>query len=162
MKINEFIEGYKKARNKVDFCKNHVITTYLTYERKKALCENIINSSMYKEVNGKKMFYVDSVIKYELYNLTLIREYTDLELSNDGAEMLADFNLLEEVNVMPEMVKAIGIDAVSFDQVLQMMVDDEFANNSLEAKLDAKFEALELMLRTLGDVANQEVEIKDE
>lgn len=156
MKVNEFVEGFNKTRDKVKFCKEHIVNTYLPYERKQVLCENIINSSMYREVNGKKMFYVDSVIKYELYVLTIIREYTDIEMSTDGTEMLSEFNALEEANATISLVEAIGIDAKSFDQVLQMMVDDAFSNNSLEAKLETKFEALELVLKALGDISENQ------
>ena len=152
IKISEFINGYKLAKDKAKYVEPHITTKYVPFATKLASVKKIVDFSMYKEINGKKVFWTDSLLQYELITQTIIGLYTDIDLSDgskeDGA-WLNGFDKLEETQAMGEIAKAIGADYQGFSTMLKMRVEDEVFNNSLVNWLDTKVDAMGLTLDTI-------------
>lgn len=155
MKVNEFVEEFKIRKDKTSFCKEHIKTMYLPYELKISICSSIVKSTMYKEINGKNMFCVNSPIKYELMVLSMIKHYTDIELDPD--DTLAGFNALIEANAVYYLCKTIGYDYQALEKVMDEMWNDEIQNNSLSAQMDTKLEAFGLVVNALIEAMSKEV-----
>ena len=152
IKISEFINGYKLAKDKEKYIEPHITVKYVPFATKLAHVRRIIDFSMYKEVNGRKVFWTNTLLQYELTMQTIIQLYTDIDLtdgSKDEGKWLDGFDKLEEAQAMNDIAKAIGADYQGFSTMLKMGVEDEVFNNSLVNWLDTKAEAMGLTLDTI-------------
>ena len=79
MNIEKFLIQYKATPDdkKVEFMKKHITTKYLPYENKVSLCKEILDRSMWIEVNDKQVFNLNSPVQYMLLIQALIQTYTD-------------------------------------------------------------------------------------
>lgn len=167
MFISEFVEKYNETKQKNAFLNKHIKTHYIKYETKISLAHNIVDISMYKEINGKKTFIINSPIRYMLFIQALIDYYTDLEWDkgvNDKGEEVVDvskgFNTLEQYGVVEALIAAIGDDVTKFTTVLNMVVDDEIdARRSIVPFIETKLEAASIAFDTLSQ-ALESPEIK--
>lgn len=140
MKIEEFIEEFNKSQNKEAYVKKHVVNDYINFERKIAISE-LIAKKMILE-NGDLIKNTPMV--YENFILSLVREYTDIELTPDNN--LFDFNLIEKYGISNTLAKAIGRDAEAFNTVLDMTINDAIDNhNNLINHLSLKSENISLI-----------------
>ena len=163
MLISEFITGFKVSKQQNAYVKKHIKTNYIPYETKIALSKKIVDLSMYKEVNGKKVFVQNTPNRYMLFIQAVIDNYTDLEWNGeDGSkDILGGFNQLEKNGIIEILFSSIGDDIQKFTTVLNMIVDDETdLNRSVVSYMDTKIEALSIMLDTISQAFNTP-EIKD-
>lgn len=158
MKVLEFVEEFNNARDKNSIVKKHIVTDYIPYEQKISECRNIINVALYKEVNGRKVFMYDSPAVYHLFILSVMRNYTDIDMydEEDFGYEVRGFNALEQYNIFSCIAENIGQDYKGFQTVLSMMTDDAVQNNSLVPFLDTKFEALAMVVNSFKDVLTPE------
>ena len=139
MKIEEFIDEYKKASNKENYLYKHVKREYVPFEEKVAECEKIIKSALYKKLDdGVTVFEAHSAIVDELFTLTVVKAYTDLEM----ADMLAAYNLIEENFIFDALSYVLDIE--KYRSVLDKMIADEKEKNSLVPFLAQQFEAFRM------------------
>ena len=137
MKVEEFIEEFNKSQNKEACVKKHIITDYINFERKVAIC-NLISKKLIVE-NGDLIKNTPMV--YENFILSLVKEYTDIELTAENN--IADFNLIEKNEVSDILAKVIGRDAKAFNTILDMTINDTIDNhNNLINHLTLKSENL--------------------
>lgn len=168
MLISEFVEKYNEAKQKNAFVNKHIVTNYITYETKISLAKNIVEISMYKDINGKKVFVPNTPVRYMLFVQALIDSYTDLEwdtkVNEQGESVLdvsASFNNLEKNGAVETLIAAIGDDVTKFTTVLNMVVDDETdLNRSIIPFLETKFEAVSMVFDSLSQ-AIETPEIKE-
>lgn len=161
MTVTEFVEEFNKTQTKDKLIKSHIKTTYIPYEMKIALCDNIIKHSMYKEVNSKQVFVPNMPLQYMFVIRTVIEQYTDLEWS-DTKNIMPEFNLLEQYDVVAYIFSKttgeyteVGKDYQKLKTILNMMIDDiTDEERSLVPYIDTKLEAMSLMLNSLSDVIN--------
>ena len=125
MNIEQFIEEYNKSQSKETYVKKHVISTYVPFENKIALANNIVKKTMFAD-NGDLVRNTPAI--YMNYMLALIKLYTDIEINDN--ETLSAFNLIEQYEVNPLLVSAIGSDASSLDTVIKMVINDTIDNHS--------------------------------
>lgn len=125
MKIEEFIEEFNKSQNKENYVKKHVISTYVPFENKIALANNIVKKTMFAD-NGDLVRNTPAI--YMNYMLALIKLYMDIEVNDN--ETLSAFNLIEQYEVNPLLISAIGSDASSLDTVIKMVINDTIDNHS--------------------------------
>lgn len=154
MNIDKFLMQYKTTpdEKKVEFMKKHITTKYLPYENKISLCKEIIDRSMWIEVNGKQVFTMNTPIQYMLVTQALIQAYTDIDMPEDGKENLNIFNKFEENGITSYMCQALESEYTSFNTVFKMMVDDAIFNNTnLPAFIDQKMETLGLSMDAMLD-----------
>lgn len=168
MLISEFVEKYNEAKQKNAFVNKHIVTNYITYETKISLAKNIVEISMYKDINGKKVFVPNTPVRYMLFVQALIDSYTDLEwdtkVNEQGESVLdvsASFNNLEKNGAVETLIAAIGDDVTKFTTVLNMVVDDETdLNRSIIPFFETKFEAVSMVFDSLSQ-AIETPEIKE-
>lgn len=125
MKIEQFIEEFNKSQSKETYVKKHVINTYVPFENKIALANNIVKKTMFAD-NGDLVRNTPAI--YMNYILALIKLYTDIEINDN--ETLSAFNLIEQYEVNPLLISAIGADAGSLDTVIRMVINDTIDNHS--------------------------------
>ena len=147
MKIEEFIEEYKKAKDKKACLRKHVKREYVPFEEKVALCERIRDHAMLKEVNEKQIFFMSSPVVYELFVCVCFSNYTDIEIGQ-GEDMLKSFNVLEEYDLYKLLLSQIQ-DVERFYTVLCMTKDDAITNNSIVSFLETKFDSLNILFKEI-------------
>ena len=93
MIMEKFLVQYKTTPDeaKTEFVKKHLTTKYLPYENKVSLCQEILNRSMWIEVNGKQVLNMNSTALYMLLIQALIQTYTDIEMPDDGKMRLSKY-----------------------------------------------------------------------
>lgn len=124
MTVERFIDGYKIAKNKEGYIKQHIVTEYVPYEEKIAICKIVVEKSYLKD----GLYNRNSVIKNAIYTLMKYEKYTDIEFNFD--EILNNYNLLCESNADLEICKHINReDNLRFDQVMEMVESDFVDNN---------------------------------
>lgn len=153
MLISEFVTKYNESKQKNALVNKHITTNYITYETKISLARRIVDVSMYKEINGKKVFVPNTPVRYMLFVQALIDSYTDLEWDKTGEnlDISASFNNLEKNGIVETIIAAIGDDVSRFTTVLNMVVDDDTdLHRSIVPFLENKIEALSLFLDTIS------------
>ena len=145
MKIEEFIEEYKKAKDKKAYLRKRIKREYVPFEEKVALCDKIRDHAMLKEVNGKQIFFMSSPVVYELFVCVCFSNYTDVEIGR-GEDMLKSFNILEEYDLYKLLLSQIQ-DVERFYTVLCMTKDDAITNNSIVSFLETKFDSLNILFK---------------
>lgn len=166
MKIEQFIDEFNKSQDKEAYVKKHITKEYIPYSHKISLCNNIAEFTTHKQVQGRKIFSIDTAMRYMLFVLTIIESYTDIELGLDDKRMKA-FDLIEQYNVMFFIANCMGNEYKRLDTVLKMQVDDIYSNErDLPSFLDTKIDAINLVLEKMGELNEQKnqqhIESKDE
>jgi hypothetical protein len=152
MTVREFVDEYNKCKTdslKDQFFKSHVKTKYINYAKKIGICEEIISRSMHKEINGEKVFYINTPSRYMLYIVSIVETYMDIKL--DPESFLAEFDLIEEYSIGLMLINYVE-DCGIFETVLKMMVEDKIdSERNIINWLDSKVEALKLTLDSTTD-----------
>lgn len=157
MIMERFLIQYKTTpdENKTEFVKKHLTTKYLPYENKVSLCQEILNRSMWIEVNGKQVLNMNSTALYMLLIQALIQTYTDIEMPDDGKIRLEIFNQFEQYNITPHLIEALEDEYVSLNTVLKMSSDDLIFNNTnLTTYIDQKLEAINISMDAFTEGLN--------
>lgn len=161
MKIVDFVNTFKGTEYREKLIEKHIINPYMNWLLKVGEAENIVQKSCYDN-DGR--FRLNSPLRYYLYIITIIRNYTDLEFT-DG-DMMKEFNLLEE-NGINDMIVGMIEDVARFTKVMQMTLDDHMENyRSLVGYVDGKKDALitildNIQLSDSDTGVNQSVETED-
>lgn len=144
MKVNEFIEEYKKANDKEKFVLKHIVENYIPYEEKITICKNIIDKSNYKEINGVNIYSPNTPMRYMLFVVTILKRYTDIDIEEN---ILDVFNQLSQNNVIDIILAYIPKQEYdSMEMVLNMCKNDFIdRDRSLVGYFDAKFQAFQLL-----------------
>lgn len=153
MTVIEFVTEYKKLTTesaKEKFFKSHIKTYYIEYAEKIAICERIINRSMYKTVNEKQIFSINTPTRYMLFMLSIVEKYMDLELQWD--KILIDFDIIEKNKIGTLLISYVQ-DCEVTQTVLKMMVDDRIdSERNMINYLDTKIDALKLVLDSSSEI----------
>lgn len=156
MKIVDFIDTFKGTEYKDKLIQKHITKPYMHWLMKVAEAENIVQKSCYDKDGN---FRLNSPLRYYLYIITIIKNYTDLEFTE--SEMMSEFNLLEE-NGVDDMIVSMTDDVARFTKVMQMTLDDHMENyRSLVGYVDGKKDALMTVLDSIqlpeeGDIIGEE------
>lgn len=156
MKIVDFIDTFKGTEYKDKLIQKHITKPYMHWLMKVAEAENIVQKSCYDKDGN---FRLNSPLRYYLYIITIIKNYTDLEFTE--SEMMSEFDLLEE-NGVDDMIVSMADDVARFTKVMQMTLDDHMENyRSLVGYVDGKKDALMTVLDSIqlpeeGDIIGEE------
>ena len=129
MNIELFIKQMN-GEHKDGIIEKHIVRQYVPLEEKIAEAKKIVNTACYTKVIDptgveKNVFRIDTVQKEFLTFLTLIKLYTDLDLSENP---LKDYNTLAEKKYTKKLIGAMPEDARDFNTILNMVFDDEVEN----------------------------------
>jgi hypothetical protein len=129
---------------------------YIPYEEKIEISRKIVNETSYTDVldiNGKptgiSKFHVDSTKRWFMYSLAVIRNYTDIEISDNP---LKDYNELQKRGLIDKIIdKLPDNEYEQFSTVFKMVCDDKFSNeHSMESIFENKLNTLGLFLDQWG------------
>lgn len=158
MKANIFITKYKKAENQDAFISQHIKKTYMPFETKVDLAQNIVENAM---VDQENRIISNSPAIYLYYIYTIIDFYTDIDY--DKEDPLKSFDQLDEMGIVSKIITAIGEDTTYFREILNMTVDDVIANkNSIENKLDIFIDRVKKEMNEAADTFNSFADKLDE
>ena len=163
MKINEFIEGYKKLQNKsvAGVSKMIEAKTYIPVLRKKYLADLVYNASTTIENNVVK---VDSLSKYIIFTMLMIAEYTNLEFTVDEngmatAEAINEYDALCANDLLNVIIECFENDYARANEVLNYVFKDNLASsNNVEAVIGRVSDSLLYMIDGLVEVLKNKVE----
>ncbi len=164
MNVEFFVKQIAMNKDKEGYIKDRVKKKYVPYEEKMARCEQIINITSYIEVNGEKRYRINTPLKFIFTTLTLINEYTDIDIDFTDGGFLRDFNLLDQNELIEEVIACLPRHEYdTWMLLLKMMSDDKQENErSLVSYLTDKFETfattLDTTLTALAELSKEESE----
>ena len=125
--LYDLVENYKKRSSiklKEEYLKSQVkVKPYLSYGVKMFLADQIVKQSCLKDGN----VYVDSCKKYLLYIYTLIKYYTNIDISEK--DLMLQYDLLDENELVEKILALIPEkELISFKTILDMKQDDLMTN----------------------------------
>lgn len=160
MKVQEFIDGYKKAnKNERDnFIKKHIVMEYIPYEDKIEFCKNVMRACMYDYTADTPIFNRKSALEFVFYSCGLITSYTDIEI--ESKESLEAFNMLDREGLLNKILSNIPKSEMErLEMVRNMVLQDEYDNNrSLVGLFDTLLSSLEMLGNQIGERVNGEGE----
>ena len=158
MNIKEFIELFNNAKDKNIFIREHIKDFYIPYERKMALCKNVIEGADYTpnlEVIDKKYYSPNTPMRFVFFCMSIIKTYTDITCekimidNNENDDILGGFNQLDKYGVFEILFQELGKEYKELQTVLSMMIEDiNNKENSLVGFLSTKLDAFEILLNT--------------
>lgn len=145
--IKIFAKLYTDSRDKEKMAAKYVSSTYMPYALKMAEARRIVERSSNVDVDGKQMFSISSPMRWVLYVVSVITNYTSLEFSSD---VMADFDMLNASGAIETIFAIIGKDLDEFNTVLNMTLDDYLRNNrDVVTFLENKFMALGELINSI-------------
>lgn len=157
MKVKDFVEQFVKTTDKERFVAKHIKTSYIPYAVKMNEAARIVRTSTYTGEEGA--FKLSSPTRYLLFILTVLQQYTDIELNLSA--VTEDFDALDEVGAIDFIVAAIGRDVDTFQTIVNMTYDDELTNTrDLVPFLETKIEALGAVLSEIIAAAEAEQQVQ--
>ncbi len=141
---------------KAELVRKHIVTDYVSYEKKITEARKIVDIADYVEVQEKKVYKRNSPNTYYLFILSLITNYTDFEWDKNK-EGLDIFNLFNKNGIIPLLISLLPENEYEeFDTVLKMVESDEYENyRSFAGFMESKVEAINLTLNTLTEALAQ-------
>lgn len=162
--VKNFVDGYnrlvKQNADVEEYVGKHITKKYLNYDLKCTLCDNIIKISCYEETeSGKMIFKQDSSARYYLWCLTVIENYTDIEMGKNE-ERLKDFDLLNECRQIDVILQAIGEREIEeLSTILEMKLNDIIENERSFGNLSEKFELIvDNIINVIQGVISSQIE----
>lgn len=130
--VNDFCKKFENTT--IQQVKNELIEKimnphYVPYEKKDAMCQQIIKVTYYKKNENEKnpTLHINSRQEYMFKCLYLVKEYTTLKI--DFKQSLQQFNLLNETGVLDCIFKNIPENEMrEFHMVLEMVESDTLRN----------------------------------
>lgn len=135
MKVKEFIKNYKiadKIRDGgINYIKEHMVKSYVPYIEKMSICQMLINSCWYRtdQNTGNRRLVVNSPNLRLIYLMSLVRQYTDIQLQFEGTKIVEDYDDLRRTGILGVILHQIPNSQIDqFNSVLQMAKQDLFKN----------------------------------
>lgn len=135
--IREFMSLYKIKKGeeeKEKFVKEHITTEYVPYEKKADYAKAVADASYWineKMPDGSidKVLHIDSVAKYMLSCMGIVKLFTDIRTQIGDGKMLEDFNELNKYGILDYIIQNVNQKELKeFNMILQMTCDDVIAN----------------------------------
>ena len=163
MKINQFIEDYKKNSKNPTFNVAKLLNakSYVPVLRKRQLAELVYQNSISVE-NG--LVKVDSLTKYLIFSMLMISEYTDLEFTVDEkgkatAEAIAEYDALCEAGLVDVVIGCFATDYARANEILNYVFKDNLAvTNTVEAVFGNLGESVKKSLDNISESLKNKIE----
>lgn len=135
MKVDKLIHDYKIADKVhdggINFLKERITKQYVPYMEKMARCELLVNSCWYRIDNetGIRKLIINSPNLHVMFNMELVRQYTDIELDYDGTKIVQNYDALRKSGILNKILMLIPTsEREQFKMVLEMTKSDIMAN----------------------------------
>lgn len=143
MTVEEFVKQYKIASkgkgSGEEFLQKRFVRSYVPYVQKIAVCSRIINACWYEkqgvDENGivkTKRFRRNSPNTYLFFILSLLKEYTDLQVLEEGSDNAKDYDTLNEAGLILDMIHRIPTQEYNEFQMVFHMIEDDTKSNEYE------------------------------
>lgn len=152
MKLDKFILEYDTAGDKDKFLAKRINKTYISFTDKLSDCDKIVEQACYTERDGQKVFRLNSAIRYFLFVMTIVKDYTDIEVDFE-AEGIKLYDALAERGLIEKLMAGIGErEYKEFTTLLSMATDDVMENErSFAGYVDGKIDLALSMLKEIED-----------
>ena len=132
MKINEFIEKYKK-QNLTQFTKSLLtVKNYLPYMDKQALVNNILSKC---KMTNYGYIQIDEMKKYIVFTIEIIKAYTNLEFDEDFNVAITEYDALCEAGVLNNIIETFEGEYKTVLNMVAMRQDYILQSNSVECQV---------------------------
>lgn len=127
MKVNEFVEKYRKATDieKTRLMREIEVKTYVPYAEKVVHSEAVLSKTA-KRVHG--VLQNNSTLRYLTFITSILKLYTNLELNQEKPH--EDYDLLKQFGIVEDIIARIGDDFNEFGTVFNMTWDDMLYNEN--------------------------------
>lgn len=143
IKIDEFVDSYKKSNDKEKYVKNAIKHTYIPFMDKAVQANKIVVATSMVD----KKYKENSSARYVFFVMSMLSMYFDVEYDADNVYM--EYDKVNECGMIYYISKSVS-DIEEFKIVLNMTLDDFRANNlSLPAYLETKFDAMSMVLNAI-------------
>ena len=146
MTVKEFVTNYNKTKN----IEKHIIKTYVPYAEKITLCTKILEITCYEKISeDEKIFKMNTPSRKMMFMLVLVDTYTDIDINFQN--VLEDFDILSEKELLGAIIKAIPENEVTlFSSLLDMCLDDLITNTrDLIPWMENKIKASSIVINTV-------------
>lgn len=155
MKINEFIEMYKKNRM-VDLKNVLEVEEYISTPLKRRMCELVINSCI-EDIDG--ILYMDSLNRYLLFTIAVISMHTNLEFNIDesGQTSIDEYDELNKNCLIEKIISTFEKDYEACKVMLDMLTNDRMKNQeTLDRKIVKFLNMMSKEIDALNNLENKE------
>ena len=152
IKLNAFMTAYKfrkTAEEKEEIVKSHINNEYIPFEQKVAVAQAIVDNCYWKnektvDGNDNRVLHIDSISKYMLTYMAVVKLFTDIECHTGEGKMLDDFNILNSAGILDLIIDNVNQkDLNEFKKILELACDDiinnEFENHAYITKQVNRF-----------------------
>ena len=157
MNIDEFVKEFSETSDKVQYIKKHIVEKYVPYEKKIAICKNIIESADYTptiEDIKKKYYSPNTPLRYVLFCMSIIDVYTDIVLNktdDNNNNVIGGFNSLNSIKVFEILFKELDKEYREIETILNMMIDDTVnKENNLVSFFSTKIDSFKLIYDSIS------------
>jgi len=157
MTVKDFLTNYNKTKN----IEKHIIKTYVPYAEKITLCTKILETTCYEKISeDEKIFKMNTPSRQMMLMLVLVNTYTDIDINFQN--VLEDFDILSEKELLGAIIKAIPEKEVAlFSSLLNMCLDDLITNTrDLIPWMENKIKASSIVINTILESLMNSEQIK--
>jgi hypothetical protein len=159
MKIQEFIEKFKKMNSTQTVKKLISTKSYLSFNDKQALVDKVVNACM--EVNNGYIQF-DEVKKYIVFTIEIIKAYTEIEFDDNFDIAITEYDALCEVDALNSIVETFEGEYKTVLNMINMRQDYILKSNSIECQIVQFLSNLNNKLdTTMESISNQFGSFKD-
>ena len=152
MKVEDFLNKYKMAKDKEEFFKKHITTTYVPYLTKCVYCSNIVSASHHLP-DEKDIIKINTANQYVAFVTRLLDLYTDLDIDFNNGGFLKQYDQLNQNGCIIPLIAAIPEQEYAEFKMVLDMKESDFREN--EYSLTAILYNLKKSIDISGDVIEQ-------
>lgn len=125
--VKELIEKYNKNKQDDAQIEKHILSVYVPYEEKCAMCQGVIDATTKVNIGNDTILKQDSAAMVMLYRMQMINKYTDIQI--DFSHVLTDYNLLDRYDLIDNIIAYIKTsERKKMDEILSMKIKDYHEN----------------------------------
>lgn len=129
MTIETFVATFKSNNDKTACCKERIVKRYVPFLTKVTECNRVVNATMVEpDAKGNMVYKQKTPMRYLIFSMTLIKQYTDIEFENDN---IADaYDKLDESGALEYFMNVVipQREVKEFNTLLSMVTSDYMEN----------------------------------
>lgn len=131
MKVQELVEVVKDNAY-VDVKDLLEINKYISIEKKREIARHVLAVCIVEEYD---FIMIDEFLRDVYFDMYMLTEYTNLELSHDVESMCKEFDLLYSLGLMDNIVAVFADDYTRARNILNAQIKYILADSSIESQL---------------------------
>ena len=135
MRVNEFIEKYKRSNSTQTLSRIAEIKSYLPFYEKQELVNMVLRKC---QVENYGYIQLDETKKYILFTIAVIEAYTNIEFDEDLKTAVSEYDALCEANLLNSIIETFEGEYKTTLNMMDMAQSYILQGNSINAQT-AKF-----------------------